>query len=106
MNSKDGWVKLGTFKQDKNLPNKERWPYATRNTYPRRTFSQVQVLPDVFMEVIIPAIEQGDGYRYVKMVINEVFLNPTLPPGQGNINNHNPYNYVQFHELEIYTEKE
>ena len=106
MNSKDGWVKLGTFKQDKNLPNKERWPYATRNTYPRRTFSQVQVLPDVFMEVIIPAIEQGDGYRYVKMVINEVLLNPTLPPGQGNINNHNPYNYVQFHELEIYTEKE
>ena len=23
MNTKDGWVKLGTFKQDKNLPNKE-----------------------------------------------------------------------------------
>ena len=78
----------------------------TRSTYPTRTFSQVQALPDVFIEVIIPAIEQGDGYRYVKMVINEVFLNPNLAPGQGNINNHNPYNYVQFHELEIYTEKE
>ena len=55
------------------------------------------------MEVIIPAIEQGDGYRYVKMVIDEVFK---YPYSGGNINNHNPYNYVQFHELEIYTEKE
>ena len=100
---KEGWVKLGSFKEDKNLPEKERWTYPARDIYPPRTIQQVQASPEVFMEVIIPAIEQGDGYRYVKMVIDEVFK---YPYSGGNINNHTPYNYVQFHELEIYTEKE
>ena len=53
------------------------------------------------MDVTIPAIEQGEGYRYLKIVVNEVFdLYETFSRSY-----ENNYKYVQFHELEIYTDK-
>ena len=101
----ENWVKLGTFKQNKDLPMKQRWCKSAQGTYPKRTISEIRTMDEEYLEIIIPSVDQEEGYRYVKIVINEVFRHPSLQPGQGNINNHNPYNYVQFHELEIYTEK-
>ena len=54
------------------------------------------------MEVVVPAIAQGEGYRYLKMVINEVFdLEMEISR-----NYVNTFKYVTFHELEVWTNQE
>ena len=103
MNSLEGWEEIGTFEQDKSLSPTERWCLHTWDSRYRvaLTKAELKAAPEEYMDVTIPAIEQGEGYRYLKIVVNEVFdLYETFSRSY-----ENNYKYVQFHELEIYTDK-
>lgn len=99
----EGWVEIGTFKQDKALEKTQRWQSSScKFTGFGKKKDEIQAADPVYLEVLVPAIGQGEGYRYLKMVINEVFdLTSTMGRDY-----ENTYKYVQFHELEIYTDKD
>lgn len=99
INAQEDWVKLGTYKENKLTPQKNRWCKSCE-IYPTLTQAQVEAADPEYMEIIVPATGQEEGYRYVKIVINEVYA---FDWTGGNILYHNPYKYVSFHELEIYT---
>ena len=99
----EGWEEIGSFKQDKTLcEDPSRWCAESCRTW-KAPLSEEEILAadPSFLEVVVPALGQGEGYRYLKMVINEVF--DFVSDTRNYLNN---YKYVQFHELEIYTNKE
>lgn len=105
MNSLEGWVEIGTFKQDKDLDWEYRWSKESCNSGSfAKSEDEIRAADPVYMEVIVPAKGQEGGYRYLKMVINEVFNLPKAFEGLRNYEN--TYKYVQFHELEVYTDKD
>lgn len=104
MNSLEGWEELGTFKQEKKLnPYTERWCNYSWNAmqYTALNEEQLREAEAEFMEILVPLhIQEGRGYRYLKIVVNDVFATAAEMPKYNNVDN-----YVQFHELEVYTEK-
>ena len=103
MNGLGGWEKIGVFEQDKALPWEDRW-YKESLSFGGRGKSEIEILAaePVYMEIVVPANGQKEGYRYLKMVVNEVFdleyeISRTFD---------NTYKYVTFHELELYTNKD
>ena len=103
MNSLEGWEEIGTFEQDKTLSWESRWyKESTRQGYYGKNEAEILAADPVYMEIVVPANSQEEGYRYLKMVINEVFdLEYEISR-----NFDNTYKYVTFHELEIYTNKD
>ncbi len=106
MESKDmeklQWVKLTNFSQDKNTPYGQRWcAHTSCYSYPKvQTYEELLEMDPDYADILIPAEGQKDGYRYIKMVVNETFEKV-----QGNIGG--PWDgYVTFSELEVYTKKE
>lgn len=103
LNNLTGWEELGTFKQEKQLHPFERWCYYSWNTmnYPPLSEEELAEAEAEFMEISVPLhIQGGNGFRYLKIVINDVFAIPFPAPAWSNADN-----YVQFHELEVYTDK-
>lgn len=99
------WIQIGKFKQDKKLDLKKRWCKSCLIIHPKRSLEDIQNAEEEYMEIIIPAIEQAEGYRYLKMVINEHF--EYFPRGgRPKPIYYNPYNYILIHELEVYTKKD
>ncbi len=106
LNSLDGWVTLGSYKQDKATPNDQRWCVFTwiGQSWPTPpTFSSlaaVQAQPAEYMEVVTPTYQQGTaGCRYLKIVIHECYncmFNFATYDNTDKI--------VMFHELEVYTD--
>lgn len=104
LNSMAGWEELATFKQEKQLwPLTERWCNYSWNTM-NYTALDEQALTEAdpeYMEMLVPLhIQGGNGYRYLKIVVNDVFAIASYMPKYDNVDN-----YVQFHELEVYTNK-
>lgn len=106
MESKDmeklQWVKLSNYSQDKNTPYEKRWcAHTSCNSYPKvQTYEELLEMDPDYVDILIPAEGQKDGYRYLKLVVNETFEKV-----QGNIGG--PWDgYVTFSELEVYTKKE
>ena len=99
----EGWEEIGTFKQDKTLGmDPSSWCAQSCQMWSiPMTEAEILAADPSFLEVVVPALGQEEGYRYLKMVINEVFDYPTT-----SANYQNNYKYVQFHELEIYTNKD
>ena len=58
-------------------------------------------ISDVSYSLIEIDAEQGEGYRYLKIVIDDVF---DLPWNPSDINQRNGLEYVAMQELEIYTD--
>lgn len=103
----EGWEKIGAFKQDKKTALADRWcPNAYSGavwTTPYPTLVSLEEASSEYMDIVFPAIGQNEGYRYIKIVINDVFdLDPSAASWSYNDNYDN---YVQFHELEIYSAK-
>ena len=102
----DGWQKLGMFKQERESPLADRWcPNVYSSAfwtarYP--TLASLEAASPEYLEIVVPAIGQNEGYRYIKMMINEVF---DIASDEGWYQDDNYDNYVQFHELEIYSAK-
>lgn len=103
MNSMEGWEEIGTFEQSKSAAWEERYYKEARHQgYYGKTRDEIRAADPVFMEVVVPAIAQEEGYRYLKMVINEVFdLEMEISR-----NYVNTFKYVTFHELEVWTNQE
>ena len=104
INSLEGWEEVGTFKQDKYLYSEDRWCATCWGTLGKKEYrskEELEIAKEEFLEISIPLTGQEEGYRYLKMVINDVF-NLYMDPGSSIYENYN--NYVQFHELEIYTD--
>lgn len=96
------WVKLTNFSQDKNTPYNQRWcAHTSCSAYPKvQTYEELLEMDPDYADILIPAEGQKDGYRYLKMVVNETFEKV-----QGNIGG--PWDgYVTFSELEVYTKKD
>lgn len=102
MHSLEGWEQIGHFMQSNSLEHEERWCYGCRsNSYDAMylyTQAEVEAAEERYLTISIPA--EGKKYRYLKMVVDNLF---ELSEGSGG-NYENRYNYVQFHELEIYTD--
>lgn len=101
MNNLDGWEELGTFKQDKYLGYDDRWCHYCWNqmSYTPLSEEQLEEEDPEYLEILVPRHIQGDeGFRFLKIVINDVFNSTTASYA-------NADKYVQFHELEVYTNK-
>lgn len=100
------WKRVANFVQDPDIPNAARW---CPTTFPdagweKRIDTEENMLlhgPE-FMEILVPAAGQDEGYRYLKLVINKTFniINSEEFSYMGNY-----VNVVTFHELEVYTKK-
>ncbi len=105
----EGWKKIGTFKQDKGTAQNDRWCKYTWNISDVASMSnglslvELRDAEESYMEAIVPVYGQEEGYRYLKIVINEVF-SLSLPINERTYGNTDKY--VQFHELEVYTNKD
>ncbi len=102
MNNLAGWEELGTFKQDRTLlPYTERWCNYCWNLmrYTPLSEEELKKAEAEYIEILVPIhIQEGNGFRYLKIVINDVFF--AQYQSYENVDN-----YVQFHELEVYTNK-
>ena len=106
MNSKEGWEEIASFEQEKDALWENRWYKDARhqaNGSTRLESEEILTTADsVFMGIDIPAIKQEEGYRYLKIVVDEVFdLEQSSIPDFLNT-----FKYVSFHELEVWTDKE
>lgn len=98
------WVRLGGFSQNCDTEPVLRWSaYCQGDSYARdaarsyRDKKQVMEGTPIFMKVGFSADGQDGGYRYLKIVVNDVFNHPYI--------NMNIAEYVTFNEMEIYTQK-
>ena len=98
------WEKIGNFEEAPKLAQSLRW---TRNAA-GSMYNYVRLANKVAMEECDPSYlaidfdaEQGEGYRYLKIVIDDVF---DLPWNPSDINQRNGLEYVAMQELEIYTD--
>ena len=99
------WKELGHFEQRPDIGGDEGYYGAWCHTlYPDKSISTLLELENAeeeYAEINIPAAGQGQGYRYLKVVINGTFKSGVMYEmfmGQAN-----KKKYFTFHELELYT---
>ncbi|MBQ3630403.1 MAG: DUF4959 domain-containing protein [Prevotella sp.] len=100
------WKRVASFFQDPDLPNAARWcPW----TFPNAGFEGLSSIEDLrahgpeSMEMVVSAAGQNDGYRYLKIVVNNAF---NLDSDFGIPVFRNDPHIISFHELEVYTKKD
>ena len=100
------WKRVSSFFQDPDLANAARWcPWTFPNAGWNSGFSTVEEMeahgPE-YMEMVVSAAGQGDGYRYLKIVVNNTFN------AQGDLVDicSNDAHMITFTELEVYTKKD
>lgn len=92
----EGWEELAKFEQSKDWPDYLRWNkhYYDYDIKSKEELERAD--PDV-IELVVPYIMQKNGgYRYLKIVINEVFDNVYVSQ-----TDYNPRKYVYLYELEV-----
>ncbi|WP_279090328.1 DUF4959 domain-containing protein [Butyricimonas virosa] len=99
---KGEWTKIGSFSEDRTTSQNERWAArCTSVSYSYETLTALQEADPAYIEIIFPAFPIT--YRYIKFVVEEVFLQPYY---NQNPVDYNPSKYVTIHELEVYTKKD
>lgn len=96
------WVKIGSFYENPNTSPSSRYcPHAGNKDGSGQftTMAALQAASPEFLEIVIPASEQGSGYRYLKLVINDTFK--LSASWQSPANTYNNKKYVIAQELEI-----
>lgn len=96
------WTKVANFYQNKSTPYDQRWCAHTQSSqYPKiQTYEEMLAADPDFADILLPVVGQGEGYRYIKMVVNETFDKVAGNWG-------GPWDgYVTFSELEVYTQIE
>ena len=103
------WELLGSYSEDPDADYEDRWCYDAYDCggiyYPSayRTLAKCEAAQGIYMPINFPADGQDEGFRYLKLVFNDVFH---LTDGmEENSNYKNTYKYITFHELEVYTKK-
>lgn len=95
------WTKLGSFSESRFLEAKDRWAYHSTSTYYYNTLVDLEAADPVCMEITFPVTPTK--YRYLKLVVDEVFIQPNYT---SNYVDYNPNKYVTMHELEVYVKKD
>lgn len=100
------WVKLGSYKQDPSIDASSRWCYNCydANYYNLTTKEQVQKADSIPLNIVFPADGQGEGYRYLKIVVNETYN--SVVDFFNSARYQNIDKYVTFDELELFTKEE
>ncbi len=109
-NSIDGnatWEKIVHFEQGRDIINEDRW-CARCNHLDYRQYAiydtdKLALTPPAYLSLLCPA--DGNKYRYLKVVVNDVFMNPDEGFESAEIGA-NYDKYVTLNELEIYTAKD
>ncbi|MFO3729565.1 MULTISPECIES: DUF4959 domain-containing protein [Butyricimonas] len=111
MDDDTSWEELASFEQDRQMDASKRWCERANDVgsfqeYKIQSPSVLNLAEPCYLSLKCPGSVPGEGrkkYRYLKLVVNEVFY---APRGLSETIVGNPEKYVTLHELEIYTEKE
>ena len=101
----NSWKRVSHFKQDRGLENDLRWSARCNDgapAYRLRNKEQVEEADPCFMSLTFPV--SGETYRYLKVVVNDLFS--TSDGLNGKYEGGNSQKYVTIHELEVFTKKD
>ncbi len=108
------WEKVASYNQDPDVDPTRRWcarcfgDNVSSGTYwgfSKR--SEVEKADSIFMPLSLLCDGQGDGYRYLKIVVNDVYNLSEDETGWGfGKQVYNTAKYFGLQEMEIYTKKE
>lgn len=103
MNDETSWKEIVHFEQERTIDNELRWCGRCDDRGDWIEFLEMLLLEEpCFLSLQCPA--NGEQYRYLKVVVHEVFFTPTGREIPGTTTN--PEKYVAIQELEIYTAKD
>lgn len=106
------WVKVASYKQSPDINPYARWCVNCLFDYSQGWASQLESLKDVnkadsiYMPIDLSCEGQGEGYRYLKIIVNQTF---NFVDGDFNYEDNQGLNaakYYTIQELEVYTKKE
>ena len=92
------WVELGRFEEDRYLEFSQRWSNRTASSY-YPLIDAGNIKNEDPQSVTLNFFANGDAYRYLKGVVNDVFTNINR------LDIFNPQKRVTFHEFEVYVQK-
>lgn len=101
----ENWVKIGSYAQDAGTAPENRWSTACG----RWSGDEIQEEKDMseadpaYLEVQFPCTQGMEKYRYIKLVIDELFK---YVLSSGLVVDYNPNEYVALSEFEIYVKKD
>ena len=104
MDDESSWEKLVHFEQNRKIENELRWCAHGNDgddSYFIPTLDALSYADPCYLKLGCPA--SGKKYRYLKLVVNEVFFSPN--GWENATNGENNDKYVTFNELEIFTSK-
>ena len=100
------WKRLGVYDQDPELQPDRRWCYnanyneaAGYQTY--FTAEELAKADPIYFSTGFAADGQGDGYRYLKLVVHDTFRTTA----NHWLKEENDRKHFSFHELEVYTKQ-
>lgn len=100
------WVKVGSYKQDPDIEASAKWCYNCFTNY--RTLYETKEAAEkadpISLDIVLPAEGQGEGYRYLKIVVNDTYDSSVVHWNTSRFAN--TENYVTFHELDLYTKED
>lgn len=100
-NDKDGdnWKEIGHFSQDRLSSNKERWSARCAGVDTKyESLQEIEAADPAYIELLFPCEINMEKYRYVKLVVNDLFGFYLYPE----YTNKNPNKYLSIQEVEIY----
>lgn len=104
MNDDTSWEAISHFTQDRTIDNELRWCARCNDAnsdHRIQTQSALALADPCYLRLSCPAV--GKKYRYLKLVVHEVFRTQlNVENGMTGINDEK---YTTLHELEIFTEK-
>ncbi len=106
------WEKVSSFSQDPDIDHSSRWcdgcfndDYSSASTC--YTKSDLEKADSIFLPLNFLCEGQGDGYRYIKIVVNDVYNLNEIETGDGfGKKIYNTAKYFALQELEVFTKKE
>lgn len=105
------WQKVASYKQDPDIDYTQRWSVKTYSQnyyrYAINSKSEAEKADSIFLPLNLVCEGQGDGFRYLKIVVNGTYnLSGTDLDYSRNGSTNNIAQYFAMQELEIWTKKE
>lgn len=108
------WVRVASFSESRNIEPARRWCAKTYQTFPNGIYDQSHIIRNkekaekadpMLMPLNLMCEGQGEGYRYLKIVVKNVFEPADEESEFGLMKGRNVAEYITFNELEVYTKK-
>lgn len=107
-NDKDGddWKELGSFYQNRLTLEEDRWSVrCSHKNYLYRNEEELATAEPAYIEIMFTA-SKLEKYRYLKLIVNDVFVYDYYVAYGIITDNYNQAKYVTMHEFEIYVKKD